>query len=298
MRAPALGFCGLGKMGLPMARRLVEAGHVVRVWNRSLDKVHDLVATTDAEATTRCIACDLPADVAANVSVVMLCLADADAVEAVAFGHGGLVSRARTGAFIVDHSTLAPSRTVALAQRWRVETGGHWIDAPVSGGTAGAAAGTLTVMAGGDATTINTLAPILSAYAAHVTRMGESGAGQAIKLANQTIVMTTIAALAEATRLAQHAGIDATRIPAALEGGWADSILLQTLMLRMIDPPTHATGTIRTMLKDLDAVAALARESGTTLPVASIVRGWLSRAVAEGFGDADISQIVRVAFDG
>lgn len=129
--------------------------------------------------------------------------------------------------------------------------------------------GTLAIMAGGDAALIESSTPMSRGYASRVTRMGGSGAGQATKLANQTIVMTTIAALAEATRLARRAGIDATRIPAALEGGWTDSVQLQTLMPRMITPPAHACGTLRTMLKDLDAVE-------------------------QGLGDADISQIVTI----
>ncbi|MDE1180525.1 NAD(P)-dependent oxidoreductase [Paraburkholderia sp.] len=289
MTRARVGFCGLGKMGLPMAQRLVDAGYPVRVWNRSMEKANALQASA-----ANCVACDSPANVAADADIVMLCLADAAAVEAVAFGVNGLASFARPGTTLVDHSTLAPSQTIEFAQRWHERTGGRWIDAPVSGGTAGASAGTLAIMAGGDAALIGSLGPILAAYAARVTRMGDSGAGQATKLANQTIVMTTIAALAESTRLARRAGIDATRIPAALQGGWADSVLLQTLMPRMIAPPMHASGTIRTMLKDLDAVEALAHDSGTAMPVASLVRRWLAQAVEQGLGDADISQIVSV----
>ncbi|MFM0397579.1 NAD(P)-dependent oxidoreductase [Paraburkholderia phytofirmans] len=289
MTSARLGFCGLGKMGWPMAQRLADAGHALRVWNRSNEKAAALQASA-----TNCVACESPAQVAAGADIVMLCLADAAAVEAVAFGVDGLASRAHRGATLVDHSTLAPSQTRAFARRWHEQTGGEWIDAPVSGGTSGAAAGTLAIMAGGDAALIETLTPILRGFAARVTRMGGSGAGQATKLANQTIVMTTIAALAEATRLARHAGIDTARIPAALAGGWADSVLLQTLMPRMIAPPVQASGTIRTMLKDLDAVESLARESDTTLPVAALVRRWLTQAVEQGLGDADISQIATV----
>ncbi|MGF6773982.1 3-hydroxyisobutyrate dehydrogenase-like beta-hydroxyacid dehydrogenase [Paraburkholderia sp. GAS199] len=292
MTLALLGFCGLGKMGEPMAQRLAQAGYPLHVWNRSATK-----AETLQSAAANCVACESAAKVAAGADIVMLCLADAAAVEAVAFGADGLASRARRGATLVDHSTLAPSQTRVFAQRWHELTGGQWIDAPVSGGTAGAAAGTLAIMAGGDAALIDTLAPILGAYAARVTRMGGTGAGQSTKLANQTIVMTTIAALAEATRLARHAGIDATRMPAALAGGWADSVLLQTLMPRMIEPPPQASGTIRTMLKDLDAVEQLARESGAAMPVAGLVRRWLAQAVAQGLGDADISQIVTVELE-
>jgi 3-hydroxyisobutyrate dehydrogenase-like beta-hydroxyacid dehydrogenase len=299
VRADSIGFCGLGLMGLPMARRLVEAGHSMRVWNRSPEKARALAAESDddATATPRCIACRSPAEVAESTDIVVLCLADADAVETVVFGPDGLATRARDGATLVDHSTLSPAQTIALGQRWQAQTGGRWIDAPVSGGTAGAAAGTLAVIAGGAAEAFDTVTPVLAAYAARVTRMGDSGAGQATKLANQTIVMTTIAALAEATRLAQHAGLDAARIPAALQGGWADSVLLQTLMPRMIEPPARASGTIRTMLKDLEAVEALARDTHVSLPVASLVRRWLARAVEQGLGNEDISQIVRVPLE-
>lgn len=291
-----VGFCGLGKMGLPMTRRLIDAGHRVAIWNRSPDKAHALADASEG----RGIACATPADVATQADLVLLCLADGAAVEATVFGAHGLAAGAaarREAVVIVDHSTLAPSETRAFAARWCEATQGAWIDAPVSGGTAGAAAGTLAIMAGGDARLIDAVAPVLAAFAARVTPMGEIGAGQATKLANQTIVMTTIAALAEATRLAQHAGIDASRIVPALAGGWTDSVLLQTLQPRMVEPPDTPTGSIRTMLKDLDAVQALADESGVRLPVAGLTRNWLARAVQQGFGDADISQIVRVSPD-
>lgn len=296
---PALrvGFCGLGKMGLPMARRLAEAGFRTALWNRSAQKAHALGEALSAESNAPNVcasAFETAAEVAAHSETVMLCLADHASVEAVAFGAQGLARGARRDLIVVDHSTMAPAQARALAQRWHEETGGAWIDAPVSGGTAGAAAGTLAIMAGGDAASIDVTLHAMRAYAARVTRMGASGAGQATKLANQTIVMTTIAGIAEATRLAQRSGIDAERIPAALLGGWADSVLLQTLQPRMIAAPAQPSGTIRTMLKDLDAVESFARENGTILPVAALVRRWLARACEQGLADADISQIVTV----
>lgn len=289
-----VGWCGLGRMGLPMARRLAAAGHRVHAWNRSPDKARELVE----QAAGAGFAYASPAALAARVDVVLLCLTDAAAVEAVAFGPEGLAGAARRGQVVVDHSTLGPSVTRRLAAAWQARTSGRWIDAPVSGGTAGAQAGTLAVMAGGDAACIAGLAPLLAAYAARVTRMGDSGAGQATKLVNQTIVMTTIAGLAEATKLAQGGGVEAARVPQALHGGWADSVLLQTLMPRMLHPPEEAGGTIRIMLKDLDAVREFAAEHGVALPVAELVRDWLVRAVEQGLGDADISQIVRARSQG
>jgi 3-hydroxyisobutyrate dehydrogenase-like beta-hydroxyacid dehydrogenase len=292
-----VGFCGIGKMGWPMAQRLVAAGHRVAVWNRSHDKARAFVREV---ATASCVACETPRDVAARSDIALLCLADGNAVEEVAFGTNGLASGVRdTEALtIVDHSTLAPSQARSLANRWQSAIkDGAWIDAPVSGGVAGAAAGTLAVMAGGEAERIAGVERVLAAFAARVTRMGESGAGQATKLVNQIIVMTTIAALAEGTLLAQHGGIDTARIPAALAGGWADSVLLQTLQPRMVVPPQQPTGSIRTMLKDLNAIDEFAMECAIVLPIASRVRDWLMRAVKEGLGDADISQIVLASVE-
>ena len=290
---PGVGFCGLGRMGRPMARRLLDAGVDLHLWNRS-GVAPELLQGAPAG---RGRACASPAELARACGVVLLCLTDARAVEAVAFGAQGLAEGATHAAVVVDHSTLEPRSARELAARWRERTGGHWIDAPVSGGTAGALAGTLAVMAGGDAASIEALRGLLGAYAARVTRMGDSGAGQAAKLVNQTIVMTTIAGLAEATRLARGGGVDAARIPAALQGGWADSVLLQTLMPRMLEPPAEAGGTIRIMLKDLSAVESFAAEHALSVPLASLLRRWLTRAVEQGLGDSDISQIVRVPLD-
>ncbi|WP_207003722.1 NAD(P)-dependent oxidoreductase [Trinickia mobilis] len=297
MKAMRVGFCGLGLMGAPMARRLLDAGVALRVWNRSPDKARALAAGCRAN----CTVCATPAEVARKADLVVLCLTDGTAVDAVVFGAEGLVDGAgKAGAapLIVDHSSVAPSLTRTLAARWHAAAGGAWVDAPVSGGTAGAVSGTLAIMAGGDEDAVGLMEPVAARYAARVTRMGETGAGQATKLANQTIVATTIAALAEATLLARHAGIDAARIPEALRGGWADSVLLQTLQPRMLAPPAQATGTIRTMLKDFDAIQALVRETGAALPLAGMVRQWLVRAVEAGYGDADISQIVQVPISG
>ncbi|SDV46486.1 NAD(P)-dependent oxidoreductase [Chitinasiproducens palmae] len=290
---PAVGFCGLGKMGLPMARRILSSGQALHVWNRTLDKARELRHASPS----LCAVDESPARLAQHCDVMLLCLADAPSVAAVVFGDDGLASAARPGALLIDHSTLAPTLTRSLADRWHAQTGGRWLDAPVSGGTAGAAAGTLAVMAGGDEARLDAARPLLAAYAARITRMGESGAGQASKLANQVIVMTTIAALAEATRLARGTGIDAARLPAALQGGWADSVLLQSVQPRMLAPPAQATGSIRTMLKDFDAIEAFAAEHGIALPLASLVRRWLARAVEHGLAEADVSQIVQVAPD-
>ncbi|WP_028221093.1 NAD(P)-dependent oxidoreductase [Paraburkholderia oxyphila] len=297
MKPMRVGFCGLGLMGVPMARRLLGAGVALRVWNRSPNKAWTLAAASRAN----CTVCSTPAEVARQADLIVLCLTDGAAVDAVTFGAEGLAVGAGTAGaapLIVDHSSVAPSLTRTLAVRWHAATGGAWVDAPVSGGTSGAAAGTLAIMAGGNEDAVKSIEPLAAHYAARVTRMGDIGTGQATKLANQTIVATAIAALAEATLLARRAGIDAGRIPEALRGGWADSVLLQTVQPRMLAPVAQATGTIRTMLKDFDAIQALAHETGAPLPLAGLVRQWLARAVEAGYGDADISQIVQVPMSG
>jgi 3-hydroxyisobutyrate dehydrogenase-like beta-hydroxyacid dehydrogenase len=292
MNEQRVGLCGLGKMGSPIARRLIGAGRRMVVWNRSIEKARAL----ELGFAEHCVASRTPAEVAESVDIVLLFLADGRAVEDVVFGPNSLAAGAGSRPLtVVDHSTTTPTQARSLSARWRETTGGAWIDAPVSGGTTGAAAGSLAIFAGGDVSTFNEISPVLVAYAANATLMGESGAGQAAKLVNQTIVMTSVAAIAEATLLAQHAGVDATRMPAALAGGWADSVLLQTLQPRMVVAPRQPTGSIRTMLKDLDAVEQLACESGVRLPIAGRVRDWLRRAVEEGLGDNDISQVIRVA---
>ncbi|OZI77199.1 NAD(P)-dependent oxidoreductase [Bordetella genomosp. 12] len=287
MTGPRIGFCGIGRMGEPMVRRLLAAGHEVAVWNRSAGK---LTALVESGAH----ACDTPAALADRVDMVLLCLGDGPAVQEVVFGAQGLAVAARPPRFLVDHSTLSPALTQALAQRWNEATGGVWIDAPVSGGTAGAERGTLAVIAGGPQAAIAAVTPALMAFAARVTRMGDVGAGQTSKLANQMVVATTLSALAEAFVLAARNGIDCAAMPAALQGGWADSVLLQTLWPRMVQPPLQASGTIRVLLKDLDAIAELAEDSHTVLRVLPAVRGLLQAAMARGWAEDDLSQVFRI----
>lgn len=286
-KTPRIGFCGIGRMGEPMTRRLLAAGHEVAVWNRSSAKLDSLAAAGAVAKAT-------PQALGESVDIALLCLGDGKAVEDVVFGAHGLAQAATPPACLIDHSTLSPALTRALAGRWTAATGGVWIDAPVSGGTDGAAAGKLAIMAGGPVDTIGAVTPVLRAYAARVTRMGEVGAGQTTKLANQAIVATTLAGLAEAFVLAKRSGIDTAALPSALQGGWADSVLLQTLWPRMVAPPEHATGTVRVLLKDLDAIAELAEASATVQRVLPEVRRLLQDAAQRGMGDWDLSQVFRI----
>ena len=281
-----LGFCGLGLMGAPMVRRLLAAGHEVKVWNRSPEKIEPLRALG-------AVAVRSPLEAATDVDGVLMCLFDAAAVEAVVFGADG-VSQSRGLRWLVDHSSIDPSATRALAQRLHEACGADWIDAPVSGGIPGVEAGTLAIMAGGAATHLPQARDAMCAYAGNVTHMGASGAGQATKLCNQTIVATTISAIAEAIGFAARNGIDLHQLAPALAGGWADSKPLQVFAPRMIDVQAQSIGAVSTMLKDIDTVMANAQKSGAPMPVTASVQQMLRVAAAMGLGEAELSAIVSV----
>ncbi|MFM0315495.1 NAD(P)-dependent oxidoreductase [Paraburkholderia nemoris] len=305
-----IGFCGPGLMGAPMIRHLLRAGHAVHVWNRTRAKAEALLA--DGAKVV-----DTPRELASRCEVVLLCVADAAAVEETVFGAEGLLSADTTAPrrvrWIVDHSSIPPAATRTFAQRAAAEgpiaatgEGGRerdagtgtasvgWIDAPVSGGVAGATAGTLAIMAGGAAADVEAVAPLLAAYSARVTHMGDVGAGQTTKLCNQTIVTATLAAIAEAVSLAQRSGIDASKLTEGLAGGWADSVLLQIFVPRMTQSGLAPIGAFRTFQKDIDTVAATAYETGTPMPVSSTVQQLLRLGAAMGLGEADLSAFIEV----
>ncbi|SDD42494.1 2-hydroxy-3-oxopropionate reductase [Paraburkholderia lycopersici] len=285
-----LGFCGPGLMGAPMIRHLLRAGYAVRVWNRTPAKAEALAAEGAQVAAT-------PRELARETDVVLLCVADASAVEQVVFGGQGLLDGAPGEGMrvrrIVDHSSIPPDATQAFARRAAAH-GVAWVDAPVSGGVAGARNGTLAIMAGGAAAEIRAVAPILAAYAARVTHMGAVGAGQTTKLCNQAIVTATVAAIAEAVSLARRSGIDAAKLPEALAGGWADSTLLRTFVPRMTQDGLEPIGALKTFQKDVDTIAAAAAQTGTPMPVSGAVQQLLRLAAAMGLAQADLSGFIEV----
>ncbi len=279
MSAP-LGYIGIGLMGLPMTRRLLAAGRSVTVWNRTREK-------TAPALTDGAILAETPAGVAAAAEIVCLCLSDTAAVEAAVFGPGGVAEGGSRGKILVDFSSIAPDDTVRFRDRLLELCGMEWVDAPVSGGVPGAEQGTLAIMAGGEAAAVEAVRETVMLMAARFTHMGPSGAGQTAKLCNQIIVGCTMAVLAEATRLATDAGVDAARLPEALKGGFANSIPLQLFVPRMVaaqhEPPL---GHGHTMLKDLDNVRALAKSTGTALPMTSLAAETFRLLVARGGNDA------------
>lgn len=284
-----LGYLGLGMMGLPMARRLLDAGDDVTVWNRSPGKTAGLVEAGAKLASS-------PREVADTAGIIFMCLTDAAAVEEVTFGPDGLATTAGSGKLVVDFSSIHPDAARSTAVRLRMANGMRWIDAPVSGGTMGAEQGTLAVMAGGDAADIERVRPYVLAMARRLTHMGPTGAGQTTKLCNQVIVGCAMAVLAEATRLAVNAGIDASRLPEALAGGFADSIPLQLFVPRMAQgihsPPL---GHIATMLKDLDTVVDVARNTSSPVPMSALTAQLFRLAKSARGADADALEIYKLS---
>ncbi|KOT48711.1 MULTISPECIES: NAD(P)-dependent oxidoreductase [Streptomyces] len=255
-----VGFIGLGSLGTAIARRLADAGRLRGIWNRTPGRASGLAADGVHQAVS-------PAALMRATSVVILCVSDASAVEEVTFGPTGLAEGTALGKIVIDHSSISPHDTRNIAARLADRTGTHWLDAPVSGGPQGAAAGTLTVLAGGSQEDFRRVEPVLAAYAGHSTLIGPTGAGQATKLCNQVIVAATCWGLAEATLLATTAGIDPTRLPEYLEGGFADSPLLHVLQPLMTPGNTTHFGSRDYLLKDLDAALRLARSANCPMPV-------------------------------
>ncbi|MCP4382474.1 MAG: NAD(P)-dependent oxidoreductase [Hyphomicrobiales bacterium] len=282
---PAIGFIGLGLMGTPIAMKMLETGFGVTVWGRTASKLEPAL---EAGA----VAAESPAALAARSDYVFLCVSDATAVEDVVFSANGIATGAGPGRILVDHSSIRPAATREMAARL-VGSGMAWIDAPVSGGAAGVADKTLAVMCGGDPDVFERVRPVIESYAGRCTLMGGIGAGQTTKLFNQAICGVTFATLGEIAVLAQRAGVDVASLPAALAGGRADSRLLQEYLPLMVSEDSPQTGRIDMMLKDLDSLAELARDTGSAVPFSALATEVHRLLVARGMGGEDPAAIVK-----
>ena len=282
-----LGFIGIGLMGRPMTLRLLAAGHEVTVWNRNREKLAPVLKKGARAAAS-------PAAVARAAEIVMLCVTDQRAVEEVLFGADGVAAGAKRGLLVVDFSSIAPAAARDFSRRLEKE-GVGLVDAPVSGGVAGAEKGTLAIMAGGSADHVERARPAVMHLAQRFTRMGDSGAGQTTKLCNQIIVGSLIAVIAEAVRLAESAGVDARMLPEALKGGFADSAPLQVFGARMAARTFEPSlGAVSIMLKDLENAAAVAKEKTVPLPMARTAAELYRLLTAQGRGEKEISTIIEL----
>lgn len=288
MTRPRLGYIGIGLMGAPMTRRLLEAGYTVSIWNRSADKMKPLVEKGARPAAS-------PRAVAEEADIVMICLTAAPAVREVVFGANGVAAAPGAGKYLVDFSSMRPDLTREWAAELKAKSGRAWIDSPVSGGVPGAEKGTLAIMAGGAEADFDAVKGVVAHLCSRYTLMGPSGAGQTTKLVNQIIVSTGIVTLAEAFAFARRAGVDTARLPEAMKGGWADSLPLQIFGPRFakgqIEPKL---GDLAIMVKDLDTVADVARGVNAPLPVNSAAFALMRILMAHGHGEDCLTAVCKL----
>ena len=254
-----IAFLGIGLMGAPMATRLAQAGHAVTAWNRTPGKTEALVASGIASAASI-------AEAVGHADIVISMLSAGPAVlESIAAAMPAMAS----GTLWIDMSSTRQSEALECHALLQAQ-GLRWMDAPVSGGVAGATAGTLAIMAGGSAEDFAAAQSVLLAMG-RATLVGPAGSGQVAKLCNQLIVGGTISIVAEALLLAQAAGADPAAVRAAIRGGFAESRILELHGQRMLDRNFMPGGQLKTQLKDMDNVLAAASAAGVTLPVSALV---------------------------
>jgi 2-hydroxy-3-oxopropionate reductase len=279
-----VGFIGLGLMGSRMAGHLLKAGHHLTIWNRTADKAAVLLSQGAQLATT-------PRELASKVDVLFLSLTNADAVETILFD-SGVAKALKPDSLVIDTSSIVPVRAQLHAQQL-TQLGIAHLDAPVSGGTRGAEAASLAIMAGGDTTVFERARPFLACLG-RPTHIGPSGTGQIAKLANQAIVAITIGAVAEALTLARKAGANPVAVRQALTGGFADSRILHEHGERMLSGDFIPGGTVRNQIKDLDAALDVVQQFELDLPLLKTTRTQF-QSLANHFGDQqDHSSLYRL----
>lgn len=280
-RNTKIAFLGMGLMGSRMATRLIQAGFQVAVWNRTASACEPLI---DLGAHV------LQLENIADYPVILSCLADDAAVQNV---FDLIAAYLKPKQIIVDFSSLSVDKTLSLADKSQ-QFGVTWIDSPVSGGTAGAENGTLVIFAGGDAETINNLSLIYNVLSQRVTRMGDSGTGQATKICNQLIVAANSTLIAEAVALAQQAGVDTTLLAPALAGGFADSKPFQILTPRMASHNFEPVQwKVQTLSKDLNNAVTLAEKFQLDIPVAKKALSQLQTHQNNGYADSDLATVIK-----
>ncbi len=290
MTVQSIGFIGLGLLGSAIARRLMAKGHAVSGFDIDAAKI-------DATGKDGLIPAASPAALAASCDVLLLCVTSSAAVAEVIGGAQGVLSAGRLdGKVLVDHSTTDIDLTRQLAQQLQDSCGIAMVDAPVSGGPDAAASGTLSIMAGGETQALDRITPLM-ADLGRFTAMGAVGAGQATKLVNQSLVLPTYCLMAEALRLAQAYGVDATRIPHALELGHAGSNLLPILFERMINEDFEPRGYARQILKDLEMLHTAAKDQHLAMPMASQALTMFRMLVAQGNSELDGAAVVSLLPD-
>lgn len=280
-----IGFIGLGIMGQGMARNLLQAGFVVRVWNRTAARMESLVAAGATPGSS-------PADVAAHSDIILICVSDTPDVQAVVLGEEGVIQGVKPGALVVDHSTISPLATQEMAARL-AQQGVAMLDAPVSGGSEGAARGTLSIMVGGAVEQFDRALPVFRAMGKTITHVGPHGAGQMVKLVNQVLVVVTMQAVGEALLLAEAGGVDLERTLTAVSGGAAGSWMLSNRGPQVIRRDWRPGFTIDLQQKDLRLVLEAADQLGVPLPGVALVFQFYRTLQQQGLGGEGNHALVK-----
>ncbi len=286
MSNPMIGFIGLGIMGKPMARNLIKAGYPLIVHNRSRAAVDELTregaqAATDAK------------EVAGRTEIIITMLPDSADVDLVCAGENGIFSALKSGTLLIDMSTISPAVARKLAGEAQ-RRGCDMLDAPVSGGEAGAISASLSIMIGGEASAVERAMPIFESLGKNIVHVGRAGAGQVTKAANQMVVGTTIAIVSEALVLAAKAGVDPAKVRQALLGGFAQSKILEAHGQKMLQHNFKPGFRIRLHEKDMKIALGAGFEYGVPLMVTGQVAQMMSAMKAMGNGDLDHSALVKL----
>ena len=281
-----IGLIGPGIMGAPMARNLMKAGHKLWIYARRPEAVAALVKEGAH-------ACASPAEVARHAAVVFSIVSDTPDVEQVIFGDQGIASGARPGTVIVDMSTISPTATRSFAARL-AEQGIEMLDAPVSGGEAGAINGTLSIMVGGKAEIFDRIRPLFECMGKNIVHIGANGAGQVAKACNQVVVAVTIQGVAEALTFARKNDTDPARVRDALMGGFAGSKIMEVHGKRMLDNDFKPGFKVGLHQKDMRIVMETAHQLGVALPGAAMVTQHLNALMGTGDAELDSAAIVKI----
>jgi 2-hydroxy-3-oxopropionate reductase len=282
--ADTVGFIGLGIMGKPMAKNLIEAGYDLVAYNRTREKAEELGGATVAET---------PKEVAEQSDIIITMLPDSPQVEEALDGEDGVLEGVREGALVVDMSTISPVVTEELADRAQ-ERGASMLDAPVSGGDVGAIDGTLSIMVGGSEEDFERVLPLFEVMGKTVTHVGPVGRGQVVKAANQIVVALTIEAVSEALVLGSKAGVSPEKILDVLGGGLAGNKVMEVKREKMLDHSFDPGFRVELHHKDLGIALAAGREYGVTLPVTAVVDQMLETLKMLGRGDQDHSALLTL----
>ncbi|MDQ3832227.1 MAG: 2-hydroxy-3-oxopropionate reductase [Actinomycetota bacterium] len=282
--AGKVGFIGLGIMGKPMARNLMEAGYGLVVYNRSWGAVEELAGNGAETAGS-------PKEVAEVCNTVITMLPDSPQVEEVVTGENGVLEGVTEGTLLVDMSTISPVATEKVAQKAR-EMGASMLDAPVSGGETGAEAGTLSIMVGGSQEDFERAKPLFDVMGKTIVHVGESGTGQVVKACNQIVVALTIEAVSEALVLGSKAGASPAKVIQVLSGGLAGNKVMEAKSENFLKHEFNPGFRLELHRKDLGIALAAGREYGVPLPVTAIVDQVLEALVAKGSGGEDHSAML------